>query len=159
MNEGTPTKIAYVMSKNGQEEILEVYPESNEYTFVRVEEIEAEKPASIHDFYLFDENGEDITNTILSKENTFVVFKNIEDLNAKDLENLAKQLETNPKSIILSGSNKEKIATTLSKKVTVYNLDETVLKAIVRNYPSVMVIKEGVVSRKEAIEDFLKNGQ
>jgi hypothetical protein len=159
MNDGTPAKIAYVMSKNGQEETLEVYPESSEYSFVRVEEIEAEKPASIHDFYLFDENGEDITNTILSKENTFIVFKNIEDLDTKDLENLAKQLEVNPKSIILSGSNKEKITTTLSKKVNVYNLDETVLKAIVRNYPSVMSIKEGVVLRKEAIEDFLKNGQ
>ena len=33
----------------------------------------------------------------------------------------------------------------------VYNLDETVLKAIVRNYPSIMKVENGIVTEKRML--------
>jgi hypothetical protein len=93
----------------------------------------------------------------LPEKNSFLIIKNAKELTELDLKNI-KELETKLDSFyVLTGSTKADFQHIVSSRNKIFNLDETVLKAMVRNYPSLMQVEKGIVRRKEKLSVFLKN--
>lgn len=156
--DGAPAKVAYVMAKDGREEVFDAYPYEGGYKFVRVDEIAPAEDPTAKDFYLYDyETGEDVTEEILQQDYSFIVIKDINETSKEDLKNIRTTLDVLLKKgencAILTGNDLEHVATTLSLSdgVALFNLDETVIKAMVRNYPSLIRINKGIVKSKDMI--------
>jgi uncharacterized membrane protein YphA (DoxX/SURF4 family) len=151
----TPAKTEYKVWIEGKEKQVSSLPENTPYKYVGLVEISPEVPASIHDFYLYDTNGNDVTEDILLGNNTFILIKNAKQLTDNEQESCRKLLGMNKDVIILSCDDPEIIKKEF-EGVKLFSIDETVLKTIARNYPTVWVIDKGIVLKKESINSHLK---
>lgn len=153
---GKPAERVYIMSKDGKEEIFTEYPNSKTYTFMRTEIVKEEVLASIHDFYLFDSTGEDVTEKLLLQKSNFIIFKSANLLSKDDLENIKALNKLEANCIILSNDNPLYIIKKIGVKIPIFILDETIIKTIVRNYPHVMQVEKGIVTEKTLLSKYLK---
>jgi hypothetical protein len=85
-----------------------------------------------------------------------LLIKNISDLSEKKLLEVKKIMFLEKGTIILSASPKKDFENLLHTTPKVYNLDETVLKTMARNYPSVLEIDHGIVILKTSLAYYLK---
>ncbi len=152
MNDGIPAKVAYIMQKEGKEYTFDTYPKSKGYRFIKTVEVLPEKPATIHDFYLFDAQGNDVTNSILRMKNTFLVLKNTNECSEDDIKNINYILTKDKKIKIISNAPH-----TFGKLENRFMLDETVIKTIMRTSPGIWEINKGVVVYKESLKVYLAN--
>jgi uncharacterized membrane protein YphA (DoxX/SURF4 family) len=145
-----PAEIEYLISVDGKETQVKQLPQNQKYQFIKVIEVEPEKPATIHDFYLFTTDGKDVTDSILNEKVDFVIFKSIEDFknNFSDLDRLKAQSKN---IAILTSQNLETVKKKLVVDFPIFAIDETVLKAITRNYPSLVRLEKGIVIDKKSL--------
>ncbi len=143
----------YVMEKDGQEFRLEQYPKADEgYTFIEAVVLNPKKAeAKIQDFSVWNDDGE-ATTEILTGEKLIFVIHNVEKVSLKKLKEI-NQLGSNVgvQTWLLTSSSYEvfdafRHANQLA--FPFYFADETVLKAVVRSNPGILLLKDGVVKGK-----------
>ena len=159
----TPPKMLYHMSKDGKEYAFEKYPTENGYTLVNAEQIEEGTESTVKDFYLYDyESGDDVTEEVLSGDYIYFITKNILDIDDKSLmlefQQAVKNTLPKTKVILISGNSEEEVKSILDLgEINHYNLDETVIKAMIRSNPGVIHIKKGEVQGKWTLSNYLKS--
>jgi len=143
----------YVMEKGGKEFRLTEYPKAGEgYTFKEAVVMNLDKSeAKIPDFNVWNDDGE-ATEEILAGEKLIVVIHNVEKVTLKNLEQI-NQMATNAgvETWLLTSSSYEAFDTFRHENQLAfpfYFADETVLKAVVRSNPGILLFKEGVVKGK-----------
>jgi len=143
----------YVMEKDGEEFRLKDLPDSEEgYTFKEAIVLNPDKAeAKIADFSVWNNDGE-ATEEILTGEKLVFVIHNIEKVNMKNLNEI-NQLGSNSgvDTWLLTSSSYETFEAFRHENqlaYTFYFADETVLKAVVRSNPGILLFKDGVVKGK-----------
>lgn len=169
--EETEVPQAYVIYKNIETGEEEEYPSDNypwddstwmathEFVDSRVDELPyADKILRMEDMY-----GEDVTNTLITKEKSYqfmVVSYYLDDACEKGLDRLAefyKQIEDKDVEFFLvTGSLPEEIDAFNEKYeiyIDAYMADEIALKTVVRANPGVLLLNKGVILAKWNIHD------
>lgn len=146
-------KYEYVMEKDGRDFKLTEYPKSEEgYTFKEAVVLNPKKSeAKIPDFSVWDDAG-DATDQILSGEKLILVIHNVEKVSLKNIQEI-NQLGANSglETWLLTSSSYETFDAfrhTHQMAFPFYFADETVLKAVVRSNPGILLFKNGVVKGK-----------
>ncbi|MCP4459855.1 MAG: DoxX family protein [Cytophagales bacterium] len=146
-------KYEYVMEKDGQEFRLTEYPKAQEgYTFKEAVVMNPKKSeAKIADFSVWNDDGE-ATDEILTGDKLIVVIHNIEKVSLKNLEEINQMASTaGVETWLLTSSSYEVFDSFRHENQLAfpfYFADETVLKAVVRSNPGILLFKDGVVKGK-----------
>lgn len=163
----TEYETRFILKKDGKEQefTLDNYPDST-WTFVdsrTVVKKEGYEPP-IHDFFIKRmEDGEDITEQVLSDENyTFLLVSHqlsLADDGAIDLINelYDYSLEYGYSFYCLTSSSEEDILKWQESTGAEYpfcEMDNITLKTMIRSNPGLMLIKEGTVIRKWSVNSF-----
>lgn len=157
----------FLMEKDGKQKefTLENYPDST-WTFVDSKTVIKEKgyEPPIHDFSILTwEDGEDITEQVLSDENyTFLLVSHqlgLADDSTIDLINeiYDYSLEYGYAFYCLTSSPDDDIHKWLENTGAEYPfcmMDDITLKTMIRSNPGLMLLKKGVVIRKWSVNDF-----
>jgi len=148
-----PANYEYVMEKDGKEFRLSEYPQANEgYTFKEAVVLNPKKSeAKIPDFNVWSDDGE-ATEIILTGEKLVFVIHNIEKVSLKNLQEI-NELGTNSgiETWLLTSTSYESFDAFRHENQLAfpfYFADETVLKAVVRSNPGILLFKDGVVRGK-----------
>lgn len=146
-------KYEYVMEKGGQTFRLSEYPKAKEgYTFQRVVVLNPKKSeAKIPDFNVWNDDGE-ATDELLTGSKLIVVIHNVEKISLKNLKEINQLgsnsgietwlLTSSPHDVFDAFRHENQLA------FPFYFADETVLKAVVRSNPGILLFKDGVVKGK-----------
>lgn len=148
-----PARYEYVMEKDGEEFRLAEYPGADEgYTFKEVVVLNPKKSiAKISDFNVWNDEGE-ATKKVLTGEKLIFIIHNIAEVNLKNLEEI-NQLGSNAgvETLLLTSTAYEAFEAFRHDNglaFPFYFADETVLKAVVRSNPGILLFKNGVVKGK-----------
>jgi uncharacterized membrane protein YphA (DoxX/SURF4 family) len=138
---------------------------SIEYDTTIKKVIQAFKEAPIHDFVIEDDDGNNLTDKIISNPGYqfILVAYDITKTNRDAFEAINKLVEGCDKDSIsfvgLSGSVYETIEAfrhDVQAMFPIYNVDETALKTMIRSNPGLLLLKNGVVIAKWAWRDVLE---
>lgn len=158
--DGKPGVIHYKMTKDGEEKLFEVYPTEEGWTYVDYLTVKEPELPSISDFNLFDINGNETTDEVLTGKQILLISQKTDVVTEKQLADLAilakNALASNTKIALLTGSGFEKGNQLLKKmgvEMPVYVIDEVVIKAMIRSNPGIMILNDGVVRGKWHIND------
>lgn len=150
----------YKNTKTGEQKMLNTEGLKNldydvwEYVDRKDSVIDAGIPAPIHDFYIYDEDGVDITDTLLADKNyslmvvTYKLEEADKDAFSKKLNPLAAQCEKAGINFytVFSGSiPADPFRHELQTAYPFYECDPTALKTVIRSNPGLLLLKNGVV--------------
>jgi uncharacterized membrane protein YphA (DoxX/SURF4 family) len=109
--------------------------------------------APIHDFTL-ENNGKDFTKDILNRDNVLCIISLDLNLEEKDITKIKNLIKSEKNAIIISPSPQtviDKFLKKLDTKLTVYSIDDTTCKTIVRANPGIIRLQKGVIVDKYAL--------
>lgn len=153
--QGQPN-IVYTFTKDGEEvESKDWMKKEDGYEYLSsVVTNEAEIQPKITDYNVMDPDNGDYTDATLEGEKLFIIVDMMDNAHQPSMEaigDLAKDLtQANVEAIILTAdySGTEALAQRLGWQMPIYSSDATVLKAMIRSNPGVMVLKDGTVKGK-----------
>ncbi len=152
----------FYYEKNGEvkEFTAETYPwQDSTWTFVEVKSVLVEKgdAPAISDFYVLDENQNDVTQDVLHNPDAqfYLVSYDLASIKPARLKVIKALLaELNKEGVVLnvltasSSEVVEQFKYIMPNPVNIYYLDKTVAKTMVRANPGLLVLKEGVIIDK-----------
>ena len=162
---------SYLMYKNKKTGKVQQFDDTNypwqdslTWEFVATENILVEKgeEPKIHDFYISNSNGEDITKFILKDENFSFLFASysLEEADKEVFQNIEKLVKfaevNNLKFYVLTSSSDEeikKLSETLPVILNFCKADGKMLKTMIRSNPGLIMLKSGVVHGKWAAKN------
>lgn len=143
----------YVMKKDGEKFKFEVFPADTTYEFVEMKLLNPEAQPKITDYSVWNEEG-DFTEETFQGLKLLVIIENIVKADQEallEINKLAQELEGEVKAMILT-SNDERTFETYRHEyqlaINYYYADHTVLEAMIRSNPGIMLLKDGVVLGK-----------
>lgn len=146
--------LEYTMVKDGKEYKFDKYPTDKSYKYKSVKTLnEEETIPKITDYSLWNDEG-DFTDASLEGKKLFLVYQNLDKLNndhADEINALVKGVEGKIDPIVLtsaSGEAFEKYRHEVQLGVPYYFSDGTVLKAIIRSNPGILLLQDGTVLGK-----------
>ncbi len=155
MQPAAPCRTAYILEKEGKQLTLEDYPTDPGYTLITTKILnEDECIPKIQEFYVVDENGEDFTQKALSGKTLLVIVESTGKAATNYMEQLratiaaAEQLGAKPMLLTADVTNIDTFRHQHTLALPYYFVDATVLKAMIRATPGVMLLKEGYVLGK-----------
>lgn len=163
--EGAPQDeyaITFIYAKDGveQEFTLADYPKDDpSWTFVDQKSTLIKKgyEAPVHDFIIYDEDYEDITDDVLydEREVTLAILYKVEKTDLRQatrLNEMAAEAEANDRPFyLITGSGEEEIEAfrlATGYDYPVYSCDPVTLKTIVRANPGIVTMQNGIVMDK-----------
>lgn len=160
-NDGKAGVYHYKMEREGVEKVFEQYPSDGGWTYKDVVVVKEPTLPSINDFNLFDVNGIETTEEVLTGNVLFIISQKIDAVDTDQIENLGRFIKatssiSNLKIVLLTGSGFEKGNDLLSKmgaQLPTYIIDEVVIKAMIRANPGILLLKDGVVQLKRHYND------
>lgn len=157
--------LQYIMEKDGKEYKLDKYPTDKSYTFKEVITLnEDETIPKITDYSVWNNEG-DFTDASLTGNKLFLVYQNLDkldDSHASDINTLVKGIDGKIDPIVLTGAGEEafeKYRHEVQLAVPYYFSDGTVLKAMIRSNPGILLLQEGTVLGKWHHNDVPTAGQ
>ncbi|MBT32177.1 MAG: DoxX family protein [Thalassobius sp.] len=152
-------KYEYIMEKDGQEYTFDAYPSDKSYTFKEMNVLnEKECMPKIVDYNVSNEEGDDFTEESISGKKLFIIVHKV-DGTAKDsypaISKLIEDVNQNypdiePMILTSDGSNFDAFRHEVQLAAPYYYSDATVLKAVIRSNPGVLLLEDGVVKGKWA---------
>jgi uncharacterized membrane protein YphA (DoxX/SURF4 family) len=142
----------YIMVKDGEEYTFESYPTDPGYELVDAVLLNPDQvEPKIPDFGVWNDDG-DYTIEILTGSKLIFIFHNVNKTNTKNIE-LMKDLAVaaNVETWILTSAGYEEIESFRHENqmgFPIYFGDATVLKAMIRSNPGIMLMKDGTVMGK-----------
>ena len=153
MQPSEPFRYRYIMEKEGEEYEFDEYPTDTTYEFKDMVLLNPEAQPKITDYAVWDESG-DFTQYTFEGYKLLVVLENVEEARTANMDEIRELLsglgdEITP--IILTSSGEEKVEAFRHEHqlaLPYYYADETVLKAIIRANPGIVLLHEGTVLGK-----------
>jgi len=147
----------YVMLKDGEEVIMQEYPTEEGYEFKDMRILnESECLPKILDYNIIDSEGNDFTDESLSGKKLVIVVHQVRHTDFKSypaLNELIANLEesmpsVDPMVFTSEAGNFEIFRHEVQLAVPYYYGDETVLKAMIRSNPGILLLEDGTVKGK-----------
>ncbi|MDW7693052.1 DoxX family protein [Flammeovirgaceae bacterium SG7u.111] len=155
MQPQAPCQYEYIMEKDGETFVFDTYPTDKSYEFKDMNIVnEKECMAKIMDYNLIDTDGQDFTQESLLGKKLFVVVHKVKDTDLHVYEELsalvgaAENAGITPMVLTSEGGNFEEFRHQVQLAAPYYFTDETVLKAMVRYNPGILLLEDGVVQGK-----------
>lgn len=143
----------YIMEKDGEQYKFDVYPADTTYEFVEMKLLNPEAQPKITDYSVWNEEG-DFTEETFQGEKFLVIIENIvkSDKEAlQEINRLADQLEGQVEAMILTANDErtfEVYRHEYQLAIDYFYADHTVLEAMIRSNPGIMLLEDGVVMGK-----------
>lgn len=145
----------YYMEKDGEEKRFENYPTDPSWKFVRMETVNAKEcQPIIPDYYISNDEGEDFTEITIKGTKLLVIIQNVSQIESETMEpinQLIRDLSSEDVAslaITSDASDFEGFLKKMRMSIPFYYADATVLKAVVRSNPGIMLVKDGVILGK-----------
>ncbi|HBH22573.1 MAG TPA: DoxX family protein [Cytophagales bacterium] len=165
MEPSEPFRYTYIMTKNGEEFEFENYPADTTYKFVEMILQNPEAQPKITDYSIWNDEG-DFTEASFDGNKLFVIFH---DVNKTSINSLGRikiflsSLGNAHLEIWLITSNDEQTFENFRHEYQLaypyFFADNTVLKAMIRSNPGIMLLQEGTVKGKWHHNDTPGKGQ
>ncbi|MBX2844255.1 MAG: DoxX family protein [Flammeovirgaceae bacterium] len=150
-------KYEYIMEKNGEVFVFEQYPTDPDFKFKEMKMLN-EKACSpkIVDYNVSSVEGEDFTEESLQGKKLIILVHKVSETDFesfKAINQLISDLEKShpdiiPMAFTSDGSNFEEFRHDVQLAIPYYFVDSTVLKAMIRSNPGIMVFDNGTVKGK-----------
>jgi uncharacterized membrane protein YphA (DoxX/SURF4 family) len=143
----------YIMERNGESFDLETYPTDTSYKFIEMVLMNPEAEPKITDFNVWNEGG-DFTEEALSGVKLLVLFGDVNNSRHKKIEEintLVDELSDDAHSWVLTSNNEatyENFRHEYQVALPYYYADGTVIKAMIRANPGLILMKNGIVLGK-----------
>jgi len=143
----------YVMEKDGDIFEFENYPTDTSYKFVEMVLLNPEAEPIITDFNVWNEDG-DFTDKSLNGVKLFVLFSDVNKSvydKVDEINELTERLVPNVESWILTANDEatfENFRHEYQLPLNYYYADGTVIKAMIRANPGLILMKDGIVLGK-----------
>ncbi|MBS9522702.1 DoxX family protein [Litoribacter alkaliphilus] len=145
---------SYVMDRNGERVVMDVYPTGDEYEFVEMKLKNPEALPKISDFAIWNSQG-DFTDEILSGNKVLIMVSNISKINESNIDRITELVRgfrsTSVEVVFVSASSEEEAEALVALygwDIDYYLADATVVKTILRSNPGIMVLENGKVKGK-----------
>lgn len=156
-------KYQYVMERNGETKTFTEYPTDSTWKYKSMEVLNplTSKPV-ITDFSIFDAEGQDHTQEVLSGNKLLLIVQNTDKTDRDRFKDINQLMEDAAKSrkqirplIVTSSSPQEFDAFRHDVNLagTYYFADATVLKSMIRSNPGFVLLQDGVVKGKYHYHD------
>ncbi len=153
MKPSEPLRYSYTLEKNGQIVTLEEYPEDTTYKFIKMNLVNPEAQPRITDFNVWNDEG-DFTREVLSGNKLLILFPDVTHARMKQLGevlDLARAVEGEIEVWVITsndGTTYEKFRHEHQIPYPYFFADGTVVKAMIRANPGLMLLKSGRVMGK-----------
>lgn len=157
MQPQAPCVYEYIMEKDGKLETFTEYPTDKSYTFKEMKVLnEKECVAKIVDYNVSSPEGEDFTQTSLTGKKLFIIVHKVEGTATGSYPTISKLIdsvnESHPEieTMILTsdGNNFDAFRHEVQLAAPFYYSDATVLKAVIRSNPGILLLEDGEVKGK-----------
>ncbi|NLR90178.1 BT_3928 family protein [Flammeovirga agarivorans] len=155
MKPQAPCVNVYYMEKDGEEKVFETYPTDPAWKFKRMEILnEDECKPLIPDYYVSNENGDDLTEITTTGTKLLIIVQNVSKINFEVMEPINKLIadvsmkDVKAVTITSDASDFEKFRHDVQLATPYYYADATVLKAMIRSNPGVILVKDGTILGK-----------
>nr|WKN35349.1 DoxX family protein [Tunicatimonas sp. TK19036] len=159
MQPSEPLRYKYIMEKDGETEEFTQYPTQDGYEFKEMVLLNPEAQPKITDYSVWNDDGDFTQNTFEGNKLAIIMY----DVNKADeaaiaeLQTLVAQLPGTLQPMVLTASGPETYQQFLDAHsdftVPYYYADATVLKAMIRSNPGLMLLQDGVVRGKWHFND------
>jgi uncharacterized membrane protein YphA (DoxX/SURF4 family) len=154
MKPSEPFRYKYIMEKNGELKEFEEYPTDTTYTYKEVLLLNPEAAPKIMDYYVWNDQG-DYTQESLKGVKLLLIIPDAEEANKKGIvhiQSLIKELDTvKVKCMALTSSDSfvfELFRHDVQLDVPYYFSDSSVLQAMIRSNPGLILVQNGIVKGK-----------
>lgn len=153
MQPSEPYHYRYIMEKGGERVEFENYPTDTSYSFVEMVLLNPEAEPKITDYNVWNEDG-DFTEESLAGNKLLVFYSDVNTSRYKtiaEINELAAGLECNVESWVITANGEatfENFRHEYQIPLPYYYADGTVIKAVVRANPGLVLLKDGVVLGK-----------
>ncbi len=143
----------YIMEKDGESYDFEGYPTDTSYKFVEMVLLNPEAQPKITDYNVWNEEG-DFTEETFQDVKLLVLFSDVEKSRYKkvsEINALADEIGENVESWVLTSNDEasyENFRHEYQLSLPYFYADGTVIKAMVRANPGLILIKDGIVLGK-----------
>lgn len=151
-------KFKFLDKTTNKEIIAEEYLTGDNYEYTGYVE-EGGKQATLADFQPMDAQGNIATNILLNGEQYWIVWGDV-NKNREDMEQIRNLFATQSKEVpayFLTSSPFEHYSDEKLGFANYFELDETVIKAMIRSNPGLVKVKDGVVMDKWHLNDLPKS--
>jgi len=158
MQSKEPFRYKYIMEKNGETFEFEKYPTDTTYQFKEMVLLNPEAQPTITDYNIWTDEG-DFTDESLTGKKLFVVYQDVNEASLSNLDKikeLINNLEGQLNTWIITSSNVasvENFRHEYQLAVPYYFADATVLKAMIRSNPGIILLNNGTVLGKWHFND------
>ena len=141
------------MEKDGKQEEFKTYPTDTAYTFVSMIRLNPETDPKITDYAVYDVDNQNVTQQTFEGTRLIILIEKSESTSNKgirDVLGLTSQIQGVEMMIFTSSSPNvfEEFRHEMQIPIPYYFVDSTVLKAMVRSNPGVILMKNGTVLGK-----------
>ena len=150
-----PCRYVYIMEKDGKKVSLTEYPTDSSYKLIQmVAENETTCKPKILDYSIWDDKGNDVTQSTLEGNKLIVVVRNVQKVPFDvfpAINQLLAQVNQSVEAIALTSSSQadfEIFRHEVQLAIPYYFADGTVLKTIMRSDPGIFLMKNGTVVGK-----------
>lgn len=154
----------YIMEKDGELYELKRYPVDTSYKFIEMVLLNPEAEPKITDYNVWNEDG-DFTDESLNGTKMLILFSDVNKSRYKtvdDIVGLCKELTGQLESWVITSNDEdtyENFRHEYQIPVPYYYADGTVIKAMIRANPGLILIKDGVVLGKWHNNDIPTKGE
>lgn len=154
MSPEVPCESVYYMEKEGEEKMFTIYPTDPEWKFKRMEIVNEEACKSlIPDYFISNDAGEDFTALTTNGVRLLVIVQNVSEIDIEKMQSM-KQLVSDAEGkvdvmVITSDANNfDHFMHDMKLNIPYYYADATVLLAMVRSNPGLLLVKDGTILGK-----------
>lgn len=153
MQPSEPLKYSYTMEKDGQTVTLDEYPTDTTYKFIKMNLVNPEAQPKITDFNIWNEDG-DFTTQVFEGTKLLLIFPDVNKACIKHLDEILKLAKAVEKDMDIwvvtsnDGARYEQFRHEHQIPYPYYFADGTVVKAMIRANPGLMLLQSGRVLGK-----------
>ena len=153
MQPSSEYRYQYVMEKDGKRMKFEYYQTDTTYKFIEMVLLNPEAEPKITDYHVWNDEG-DYTDESLTGRKLLILFSDVEKALIRkiaDILKLASEVETEIEVWVLTSNNEETYENFRHEyqfAIPYYYADGTVIKAMIRANPGLMLLEDGVVLGK-----------
>lgn len=143
----------YIMERDGENYEFEYYPTDTSYKFVEMILLNPEAEPKITDYNIWNEDG-DFTEETFNGTKLLIIFSDVNKSRYKKIEEikrLAEDIKNNVESWIITANNEstyENFRHEYQIPLPYFYADGTVIKAMIRANPGLILLRDGIVMGK-----------
>jgi len=153
MSPSEELRYKYIMTKGGENFEFDVYPSDTTYEFKDMVLTNPEAQATITDYSVWNDQG-DYTQETFQGKKLLIIIESVTHSKTggiKKVNELVQNLDPSIEAIVLTAADErsyENFRHEYQLAIPYYFADHTVLEAMIRSNPGIMLLKEGVVMGK-----------